>query len=179
MRHSILTVLLLCALAASAGATVLVPADLSELAHDARAIVRGHVVAVTAQWTEDRRTIETVVALEPERYLKGRLGDLVYFRVPGGTLGRFRNIVMGAPRFEVGQRVIVFLGASGPRVPFVLGLSQGVYRVGVTSAGAEMVAPPPLLPGVAGPVVRGAASLRPARLSDFERDVQTLVEAGQ
>jgi hypothetical protein len=179
MRHSVLTIILLGVLAVPARATVIVPADLPELAHDARAIVRGQVVAVTAQWTEDRRTIETVVTLEPERYLKGELGELVHFRVPGGTMGRFQNIVMGAPRFQVGQRVIVFLGASGPRVPFVLGLSQGVYRVALTSDGREMVAPPPVMPGVAGPVVRGAAALRPARLVDFERNVETLLEAGR
>jgi len=51
--------------------------------------VRGHVVALDAQWTDERRTIETIVTLEPERYLKGQLGELVQFRVPGGVMGRY------------------------------------------------------------------------------------------
>ena len=179
MRHSILTTVLVCLLAGTVRGTVIVPADLAELSRDARAIVRGHVVAVDAQWTEARRTIETVVTLEPERYLKGQLGGLVQFRVPGGTMGRYRNIVVGAPQFTVGQRVIVFLGASGPRVPFVLGLSQGVYRVATSADGAAMVAPPPVMPGVQGPIVRGSAARRPAPLADFERGVRLLVEAGR
>ena len=36
-------------------ATVLLPADLGELSREARAIARGRVVAVDAQWTDDRR----------------------------------------------------------------------------------------------------------------------------
>jgi hypothetical protein len=179
MRYGILTTALICLLAATARATVIVPADLAELTRDARAIVRGHVVAVDAQWTDARRTVETVVTLEPEHYLKGQLGDLVRFRVPGGTMGRYRNIVVGAPQFAVGQRVIVFLGASGPRVPFVLGLNQGVYRVAVSDSGAAVVAPPPVLPGVRGPIVRGTAARRPAPLAEFERDVRLLVEKGR
>ncbi|MFN7981628.1 MAG: hypothetical protein U0Q11_07195 [Vicinamibacterales bacterium] len=175
MRHTILTTLAaLCLLALRAEATVLIPADLSELARDAQVIARGAVVAVDARWTDDRRTIETVVTLAPEHYLKGELGDTVQFRVPGGRLGRLRNVVMGAPQFAVGQRVIVFLGTDGPRVPHIIGLNQGVYRVNASASGAAMVSPPPVMPGVTGPVVRGAVDRVPAPLADFERDVRTL-----
>ena len=48
--------------------------------------------------------------LETEAYLKGSLGETVQFRVPGGSLGRFRNIVVGAPQFTIGQRVIRLSG---------------------------------------------------------------------
>ena len=66
--------------AASAHATVLVPADLGELSHDAIAIARGRVAAVDGQWTEDHRTIETIVSLQVDEYLKGSLGAVVRFR---------------------------------------------------------------------------------------------------
>src|SRR3954465_6559529 len=124
---SILAVSILGVLPASA--TVLIPADLGELSRDALAIARGRVAALDTQWTEDRGTIETIVTLDVESYLKGGLGATVRFRVPGGTLGRFRSIVVGAPEFVVDQRVLVFLGAQGPAVPHVLGLSQGVFRL--------------------------------------------------
>ena len=104
---------------------------------------------------------------------------MVQFRVPGGVMGRYRNIVMGAPQFAVGQRVIVFLGASGPRVPFVLGFSQGVYRLGVTSSGDVLVSPPPIMPGVTGPIVRGAVTRQSAPLDDFERRVRALAGGGR
>lgn len=179
MRQIILTLLLLAGLAVGTSATVLVPADLSELIRDAQWIARGTVVRVDGQWTEERRTIETVVTLEAERYLKGDAGDTLQFRVPGGRLGRYRNIVMGAPQFAVGQRVVVFLGANGPRVPHVLGLNQGVYRLDASAEGQVLVLPPPVMPGVVGPVVRGAADRRPAPLADFEGRVLSALEASR
>ena len=157
--------------------TVLVSADLSELARDARAIARGRVVAVEARWTEGRRTIETLVTLETESYLKGGLGETVQFRVPGGVLGRFRNVVVGAPHFTAGERIIVFLGARGPSVPFILGLNQGLYRLATTAAG-DIVTPPPLVPGTT-PAARGSQRLRPATLAQFEADVRRLARGGQ
>jgi hypothetical protein len=157
----------------AASATVVLPADLSELSHDAVAIARGHIVAVDAQWKEGRRGIETLVTLETETYLKGSLGSVVQFRVPGGSLGRFRSIVVGAPQFAVGQRVILFLGSRGPTVPYVLGLSQGVFRITQTPQGDWMVTPPMIVPAPDGPIVRGG--LRPSSLGDFERQVRTLV----
>jgi hypothetical protein len=75
--------------------------------------------------------------------------------------------------------VIVFLGASGPRLPHLLGLSQGVYRVGVSAGGAALVSPPPVMPGTTGPIVRGTAARRPAPLADFERTVRSLAGAGR
>jgi hypothetical protein len=178
MRRFVMTCLMLLA-AVSLEATVVVPADLRELSRDARAIARGQVVAVDAQWTGDRRTIETIVTLRAEEYLKGQLGDTVQFRVPGGTLGRFRRVVIGAPRLEIGQHIIVFLGASGPAIPFVLGFNQGLYRIASDARGSLLVTPPPVLPGPTGPIVRGSAARVPAPLADFERTVRSLVAGGQ
>src|SRR5712671_3432607 len=129
MTNKPFLLLLIVFLAVPARATVLIPADLGELSRDALAIARGRVVALDAQWTEDHGTIETIVTLDVESYLKGSLGATLRFRVPGGELGRFRSVVVGAPEFAVDQRVVVFLGANGPSVPHVLGLNQGVFRV--------------------------------------------------
>lgn len=163
------------AVAATVDATVVVPADLGELTRDARAIVRGRVIALDARWTEDRRTIETIVTLEVESYLKGPLGQTLQFRVPGGELGRFRSITVGAPEFALNERIVVFLGATGPSIPYVLGLSQGVFRM-VRAADGWAVTPPPALPSAAGSVriVRGDASRRPLPLMDFEQRVRAL-----
>jgi hypothetical protein len=168
--------LLLAILPARAGATVIVPADLGELARDARAIARGRVVAVDGRWTDDRRTIETIVTLQVDAYLKGSLGATLQFRVPGGDFGRYRNIVVGAPQFAVDQVVVVFLGAAGPMIPYVLGLNQGVFRVARdAAAGTLVVTPPAALPSaVATPIVRGDPSRRPMVLAEFEQRVRAL-----
>jgi hypothetical protein len=168
---------LVAALACTAQATVIVPADLGELSRDAIAIVRGRVAAVDTQYTEDRRAIETIVTLEVERYLKGALGQIVRFKVPGGELGRYRSIVVGAPEFAVDQRVVVFLGALGPSVPHIVGFNQGVFRV-VRAADNSgwLVTPPAALPaaGASVALVRGDVTRRPLPLADFEQRVGAL-----
>jgi hypothetical protein len=182
MRTLVLCGVLL-ALTLPARATVLIPADLGELSRDAVAIARGRVVAVDAQWTEDRGTIETIVTLEVESYLKGSLGSTLRFKVPGGELGRFRSIVVGAPEFAVDQRVVVFLGARGPSVPYVLGLNQGVFRVSrATDNSGWFVTSPVLLPTTtagAVRVVRGDPSRRALPLGDFEQTVRGLARGAK
>jgi hypothetical protein len=160
-----------------ASATVLIPADLGELSRDAVAIARGRVAALDTQWTEDRGTIETIVTLEVESYLKGGLGATLRFRVPGGTLGRLRSIVVGAPEFAVDQRVVVFLGAQGPAVPHLLGFSQGVFRMARAADNSAWLVTSPVLMPAAAPavrVVRGDPSRRSMPLADFERAVRSL-----
>ena len=175
-RRVLAVAIVICGLSIRGHATVLIGADLGELARDARAIARGRVVAVDAQWTPDRRTIETLVTLEVDAYLKGALGATVQFRVPGGSLGRFRSIVVGAPQFAVDDRVVVFLGARGPSVPFVVGFSQGVYRLVRSGDGSTwLVTPPATLPTAAAvTIVRGDPQRRPLPLSDFEQQVRAL-----
>jgi hypothetical protein len=158
------------------GATTLVPADLGELSHDAIAIVRGRVASVESRWTDDRRTIETLVTLDVENYLKGSLGTTVQFSVPGGRVGRFRSVFVGAPEFSQDDRVVVFLGANGPSVPHLVGFSQGVYRLVLARDTGWMVTPPAMWPSTAGThaVVRGDATRTPIALADFETRVRAL-----
>ena len=161
-------------------ATTIVPADLGELSRDAVAIARGRVADVRSQWTEDRGTVETIVTLEVEDYLKGSLGSMVRFRVPGGELGRYRTIVVGAPDFVVDQRVVVFLGAHGPTVPHIVGFNQGVFRVARAADDSWVVSPPPAAAGAAAVrIVRGDPARRPVPLADFERQVRTLAGAAR
>lgn len=154
-------------------ATSILPADIGELSHEAVAIVVGRVAAVDARWTAERRGIETLVTLDAETYLKGGLGESVQFVTAGGELGRFQNIVVGAPRFVKGERIVVFLGARGPSIPFVLGFNQGVFRV--TGDRAELVTPPAVLPARTGLLVRGDPTRRSMSLPEFERTVRELV----
>src|SRR5437016_7525879 len=150
-----LVLMILTVASARPSATVVVAADLGQLTRDARAIVRGRVMALDARWTEDRQTVETIVTLEVESYLKGALGQTLQFRVPGGELGRWRSITVGAPQFAIDDRIVVFLGTTGPSIPHVLGLNQGVFRV--TRVGDGWIVTPPAVLRAAGsvPIVRG------------------------
>jgi len=182
MRIVPVVALLLVVLASPVRATVFLPADLGELSRDARVIVRGRVVAVDARWTDDRRGIDTIVTLEVESYLKGAFGSMLAFRVPGGDLGRYRSIVVGAPEFAVDDRVVLFLGTTGPSIPYILGLSQGVFRV-VRAADNSglLVTPPGIFPSAAGAVriVRGDPGRRAMPLAEFEGRVRALAGGGR
>lgn len=161
---------------AGAQATILVPASVDELTRDAGAIVRGRVVAVDARFTPDRRAIETLVTVDAEETLKGSLGPSVQFLVPGGTLGRYRSVLVGAPGFSPGQRVVVFLGWTGPSYPYLLGLSQGVVRVEPGGGAGWVVSPSSIAPPAPGaaPAAGSDPVRRPMPLTDFERHVRAV-----
>jgi hypothetical protein len=177
MRIVCFVVCCVIASAVPARSTVLVSADLGELTREARAIARGRVVALESRWAADRRSIETVVSLEVEEYLKGGLGAVLQFRVPGGRVGRYRNIIAGAPEFAVDQRIVVFLGARGPTVPFVLGFNQGVFRVVPSDEGVGWtVTPSPVMPSATpGQVRPDERDRRPVPLADFQARVRDLL----
>jgi hypothetical protein len=158
-------------------ATLIIPADLPDLTRESRAIARGAVVDVTSRWTDDRRGIESIVTLVPETYLKGELGASVQFQVPGGRVGRYRKIVVGAPQFSVGDRVVVFLDGTAPALPHIVGFSQGVFRL-TRAAGGWQVTPPPSH-DLVGPVRRGSLTRAPVALPEFERQVRALAASAQ
>jgi len=162
--------------AASAHATVLVPAGLEELARDAGAIVRGQIVAADPRWAAERRAIETVVALRAEAWLKGSPEETVQFVVPGGKVGRYRSVFVGGPEFRPGQRAIVFLRRRGPALPSLVGFGQGVYRI---DAAGNVTPPLVAVPASPARLLRGDPSRRPIPLVDFERRVRALVERAQ
>lgn len=165
--------LALCLSTAAASAMVVVPAGFSEMVTASDLVVHGRVVAIRPQLVGDRRTIETLVTVAVVDALKGQPGETVYFRVPGGQVGRYRRVMVGAPEFAEGDEVVVFLKGRAPAMPFPFGLSQGVYRVVHGGGGAALVTPP-AISDAPGRVVRGDVSRRPIELSDFARNVRAI-----
>lgn len=172
MQRLLLTTALVALTAAGAGATVLIPIEFRELVHVSSTIVHGRVTDVRAGWTEGRRAIETSVTLDVTEYMKGSLGGTVTVRVPGGQIGRYRTIVVGAPAFHEGDEVVLFLRSYDGALSIV-GMSQGVFRVTADSSGHRVVTTPVVMGRSAdatGPVVRGDATRRPLAVDAF-RDV--------
>lgn len=161
-------------------ATVLVPAEFREIVSGSQIIVYGRVSDVHAEWSDDRRRIDTVVSLDAATYLKGGPGDVVTFRVPGGQIGRYKNVMVGAPEFHAGEEAVLFLSAQGPSVAHVFGLSQGVFRVRIDArTGSRLVLPPVLMAAgdAAEPVTRGAADRTPLPLDSFAATVRAAMAA--
>src|SRR5687768_7359219 len=80
-------------------ATVLVPIEFRELVSIAPVIVHGRVVDVRSAFVDGRRSVETFVTVEAGDYLKGQLGPNFTIRIPGGQMGRYRTVFVGAPEF--------------------------------------------------------------------------------
>jgi hypothetical protein len=110
-------------------ATVVVQAELPELVAEARTIVHGRVISTEPRAVNGGRSIETLVVIEADDYLKGNLGSRLAIRVPGGQIGVRRAVVIGAPVFRSGDHVVLFLAGAGPALPWIVGLNQGVFRV--------------------------------------------------
>ena len=122
-----------------ADASKVIPMNMEEMTDRSQAIVIGRVLALRSDWNTDRTRIYTNVMLEVERFLKGDTGSrLMTVRILGGQVGNFRAMVLGAPQFGIGERVLLFCSGSQARIPRVLGLSMGKFSI-VTSEGGEEI----------------------------------------
>jgi hypothetical protein len=176
---AVLTALIL--FAPPLSATVLLPADFREIVNGSQIIVYGRIVDVRPEWTNGRRQIESVVTLQPAEFFRGTPSGRLTFRVPGGRIGRYKSVTVGAPEFRPGDEVVLFLRARGPAVPQVFGLNQGVYRVRVDGrTGRRMVTQPIVTARTASPeaVVRGAAHRQSLPLEQFATQVRTALRQG-
>jgi hypothetical protein len=144
------------------------------------------VVDVRAQWSDNRRRIDTAVTIEPGTYFKGarvdsaNAPDEVTFMVPGGQIGRYKHVMIGAPELHEGDEAIVFLTSQGSGVPHIFGLSQGLYRVRIDArTGRRVVLPPVIQLQGDGPeiVKRGDPNRRPLSLDEFAAAVRTAINA--
>ena len=176
MRRSVLVVFFIGLFAFTASATTVVPLSFEQLVNESQSVVYGRVADVRSQWTADRRFIESVVRVEILRGMKGSARESVTFTVPGGQVGRYLNVIPGAPSFVTGDLAVFFLTAQGARLPVTTGLTQGIYRVQRDSSSGEMLVVPPVVDG-AGRIVRGDLRRKPVSLAAFEGTVRA-VSAG-
>ncbi len=170
-RRSVFAVIaMLCS--TSLHAMVVVPAEFSEMVAASQTIVQGRIVDVRSYETAGRRTIESLVTVQVVDAIKGQPGATAYFKLPGGQVGRYRRVVVGAPQFAPGDEVVLFLKGSAPAVPMPFGLTQGVYRISRDGSGRAVVAPS--VTDGSGRIVRGDPARSPLELSAFATMVRSI-----
>jgi hypothetical protein len=178
MPRSVLVALFCSLFIVNAGATTLVPLSFEQLVNESSVVVYGRVTDVQPQWTEDRRSIESVISVAIVKGMKGSARETISFTVPGGQVGRFVNVIPGAPVFAPGDAAVVFLTSRGPRLPVTTGFTQGVYRVQRDAQTGEMLVMPPVL-DPPGRIVRGDVRRKPASLQSFESSVRAVMDAAR
>lgn len=172
LRSAVIT-LVVVLLVASIEATTVAPLSFEQLVSESSSVVYGRVSEVRSQWTADRRFIESVVSVDVIKGLKGGAGETMSFTVPGGQVGRYLNVIPGAPAFVAGDLAVFFLTAHGPRLPVTTGLTQGIYRVQRDAASGALLVMPPIV-DTAGKVVRGDVRRKPVSLAAFEGSVRAV-----
>ena len=147
---------------AALGSTVL-PMTIQQLADAAGQAIDAVVESTDGAWSADHATIQTTVRFREVRYLKGQLPDSTdtfTLVVPGGTVGDTQLVLTGAPRFEVGQRWLLFLHPTYNLHP-VVGIFRGAFRIEEDTAGETRVLDPAGLV-VVGVDARGLVRVAPA-----------------
>lgn len=173
MRCLVSTVLIALVASVPIVATTVAPLSFEQLVSESSAVVYGRVADVRSQWTADRRFIESVISIDVIKGMKGSSGETIAFTVPGGQVGRYLNVIPGAPAFATGDLAVFFLTAHGARLPVTTGLTQGIYRVQRDAATGAMLVTPPVIDQV-GRIVRGDAKRKPVSLAAFEGSVRAM-----
>jgi len=173
-----LFVLAACVLTAGTvvSANLVVSAEFREVVADAEIVVRGLVTEVRPIDVPGRG-IESVLTVAVESAVKGSPGRFVYVRLPGGAIGRTRYVMVGAPRFQVGERAVFFLRQGPDSAWRPVGLALGVFRVRVEPRTGQAFVPAPVMGRVTAPANRAnPANVRRGSMpvSEFETLVRSV-----
>lgn len=112
---------------AGAWATTFRHMNLAELVNESQAVIRARTLSMESRW--EHGEIWTFTNFEVSAALKGTISRLVTVRTLGGKAGHLRSIVEGAPQFNVGEEVYLFLGPGGVEPFQIYGWAQGTFRI--------------------------------------------------
>src|SRR5258705_9268039 len=92
----------------SLATTVIIPSD-DQMIIEARAIVRGKVLAIESGLDEQQDGIYTYVTLRVQEGIKGQITERkIVLKQPGGQYGSRGSLVYGTPEFSVGENVLLY-----------------------------------------------------------------------
>lgn len=124
--------------------TVLEELSLEEIVLEADEAFEGVVQSKTSRFDANGRIV-TDVEVKVVGPIFGKLenGDVRVVTVLGGVVGTMGQIVPGAPRFSVGERVVLFVRCASSTTMIsrrtIVGFSQGAFWVFRDSRGKERV----------------------------------------
>ena len=122
-------------------ATTVIPPTFNELVDEADAIFQGSVTSVKSEWVGEgsQRHIMTYVTFKVDQTIKGDVGASYTLRMLGGTVDGETMAVSDAPKFEVGNKDILFVQNNGTQFIPLVGIMHGRFHVRTDRAGREVV----------------------------------------
>lgn len=129
------------ALVPGARSTTVIAPTFDQLVDDAETIFQGSVTGVQSLWVGEgaQRHIVTYVTFLVEDAVKGTAGPTYTMRMFGGTVDGMTMAVSDAPKFNVGDRNILFVEHNGTQFIPLVGIMHGQFRVDHDPAGNEVV----------------------------------------
>ncbi len=112
-------------------ATTVIPPTFEQLVQQAELIFQGTVTASRSVWEGEGgdRHIESYVTFQIEDNVKGQAGASYTIRMLGGTVGDETMEVTDTPKFEVGDRDILFVEHNNDQFVPLVGISHGRFHV--------------------------------------------------
>ena len=166
--------------------------NFEEMADASEFVIHGTVSRNWSDWDAARQFIWTHYEIQITDTLKGPALNQIVISEPGGEVGDMGMSIAGAPRYGVGEEVVLFVARTATGLLRTCGGGQGRFRV-VRTEGASLKV---VRPGMAGvelvdPVVKaGLAARKPPRkagtaigsfngltLEEFKRRVRQLIQA--
>lgn len=125
--------------ARAADATTIVGMTERALARAADAIVVGTIADIESVASPDG-AIATLVTVDVERAVKGRVAGRVTLKQPGGRVGDRGFWIAGSPTFRRGERQLLFLSAAGDGTARTTALGLGQFTLSPHPRTAEIMA---------------------------------------
>ncbi len=137
-----LAVLLVLVASPLAQATVVEALDLQQLCEKCDSSFRGTCVASHPEWTSDHAYVVTVYEFRVTEWLKGGDGSGTTFVTHlGGEKDGVGTGVVGMPRYEDGEEMVLFINRAHEKTGccLPLGFGQGAYHVKQSARGGLSV----------------------------------------
>lgn len=115
----------------SATATTVLPPTFEEMVDRADLVLLGKVVNSRAEWRTvgTNRVIFTLTKFATEEVLKGRAGGEVTLQFLGGTVGDVTLEVAGVPKFNAGERELLFIQGNGTQFCPIVAVFHGKFSL--------------------------------------------------
>lgn len=171
--------------AGTAFSTTVIQPSFDELVSKAELIFVGEAVDTRSvlETTRDGRRIVTIVTFDVSRVIKGSVGIRTQLTFLGGTVGDEAMDIAGMPKFQVGDRDVLFVSSERSSASPLIGMWHGRFRVVEDPVSGQLLVRSydgkPLLLGLDARQPSGflRASRGPLVLSEFESAVRQRLAA--
>ena len=138
MKRLLIGALLFALAAAPMTASTFLAMNQKELIAASEAVVQGEVLKVHSFWDASGRMVVTEALVRVEEHILGEAPTVVRVETFGGEVDGFMFEAAGFPKFEAGQRMILFLSPEKNGTARIAGYQFGQFHILRDKAGVDV-----------------------------------------